>query len=452
MRAAAERIAEKLRSAGHEAYFVGGCVRDILLGARPKDFDVVTSARPAEVAELFDDTREVGKIFGVMLVVEGGFSIEVTTYRTEWGYSDGRRPDGVEFSDAEHDVMRRDFTVNGLLLDPATDKVIDRVGGEADLRARVIRTIGEPADRFGEDALRLLRAVRFAAGLGFEIEPRTRAALEGLAHTVSRVSAERVRDELALTLTGGGSARGVRLMAETGLLEVILPEVAAMRGVEQPQEFHPEGDVFEHTLLMLEHMDRSSRERIEVTFPFALAALLHDVGKPVTQTRTDRIRFNEHAPRGAEIAGAVCRRLRMSARQVALVVELVGDHMRFTMVKRMREAKLRRFFRRESFPLHLELHRLDCVASHGKLEGYDFCRSGYAQILEDERNRPPEPLITGRDLLEMGYAQGPVIGGILEAVEDARLEGEVSTSQEAREFVRKRLPPDGADGRGDRGD
>jgi len=449
MRSAAERIVEKLRSAGHEAYFVGGCVRDILLGSQPKDFDVVTSARPEEVTGLFDETREVGKAFGVVLVVESGCRIEVATYRTEWGYSDGRHPDGVEYSDAEHDVLRRDFTVNGLLLDPATGRVIDHVGGRADLESCLVRTIGVPVERFGEDALRLLRAVRFAARLGFEIEPGTLAALEELAPTISRISAERVRDELAVILAGGGSARGVRIMAETGLLEAILPQVAAMRGVEQPEAFHPEGDVFEHTVLMLEEMDRSSRDHVEVTFAFGLAVLLHDVGKPPTQTRTDRIRFNEHAPRGAEMAGAICRRLRMSARGAALVVELVGDHMRFAMARRMREAKLKRFFARESFPLHLELHRLDCTASHGKLETWEFCRSGHAELLAAGASRLPEPLLTGDDLIEMGYPQGPTIGKILEAVEDARLEGRASTPEEARRLVREKFPhagPTGATG------
>jgi poly(A) polymerase len=426
LRRNAERIVRTLRDAGHEAFFAGGCVRDLVMGARPNDYDVTTSATPDEVMVLFGKTVPVGAAFGVVLVILGGREYEVATFRTEGGYSDGRHPDRVAFSTAEEDVRRRDFTINGLLYDPVKDEVIDYVGGRADIERRVVRTIGDPDERFAEDRLRLIRAVRFAARLGFEIEAATLEALVRLAPTVTRVSAERIRDELLKMLVGPNRGLALRLLHETGLLTAILPEVEAMAGVAQPDEFHPEGDVFEHTVLVLDALEAPNAVR-------ALAALLHDVGKPPTYTEADRIRFNNHDVVGAELADAICKRLRLSNEMRENVVDIVRNHMRFMHAPGMREAKLKRLLRRETFDDELAVHKADCVASHGDMTVYDF-------LVEKQAELPPEvtkpaPLISGHDLIAAGYEPGPLFGEILEAVEDAQLEGRLTTRDDAMAWV-----------------
>jgi poly(A) polymerase len=429
--ALAGRVVERLRAAGYQAYLVGGCVRDLLLGRNPEDYDVATDARPERVVEMFPGALLVGAHFGVVLVREGGAEVEVATFRSDHSYGDGRHPLSVEFeTDPRQDVIRRDFTVNGLLLDPATGQVLDHVGGRADLEARLIRAIGDPLRRFAEDHLRMLRAVRFAARLGFEIEPRTFEAIRVLRGRIRAISAERVRDELVRILVEGGARRGFELLDSSGLLVEILPEVAAMKGVEQPPEFHPEGDVWVHTLLMLEQMKNP-------TVTLAAAVLLHDVGKPPTFRVADRIRFDGHAEAGAEMACEILRRLRFSHDDIRQVEALVRNHLRFKDVRNMRESTLKRFLRLDRFEEHLELHRLDCLASHGYLDNYDFVREKLA-LTPPEVLAPPR-LITGEDLIARGYSPGPAFGRILRAVEDAQLEGKLASREDALAYVQGRF-------------
>jgi poly(A) polymerase len=441
----ARRIVARLRAAGHQAYLVGGCVRDILLGGEPGDYDVATDARPERVLELFPRAQFVGAHFGVALVREDGAEVEVATFRSDHSYLDGRHPVAVEFeSDPRQDVLRRDFTVNALLLDPASGEVLDFAGGRADLALRQIRAVGDPARRFAEDHLRMLRAVRFAARLGFTIEEKTFEAIRELHSRIRAISAERVRDELVRILTEGAARRGFELLDATGLLGDILPEVAAMKGVEQPPEFHPEGDVWTHTLMMLERMRNPS-----VTL--AMGVLLHDVGKPRTFRVADRIRFDQHAEVGADMAVEIMQRLRFSNSETRRVEALIRNHLRFKDVRNMRESTLKRFMRMEGFDEHLELHRLDCAASHGWLDNYDFIQRKLAE--QPPESLKPPPLITGDDLIAAGYTPGPAFARILRAVEDAQLEGSLADSGEALEFVRSRfaapggeelMPPDGS--------
>jgi len=431
LRDKAQRVASVLREAGHIAYFAGGCVRDQVRGVAPKDYDIATDARPDRVRALFPKTVPVGEAFGVILVVSEGSSFEVATFRKDADYTDGRHPTSVRFCDAREDALRRDFTMNGLFQDPFTGGIVDYVGGQADIRDRVIRTIGDAEARFLEDRLRMLRAIRFHSTLDFEIEPGTRQAIRELAPEIRAVSAERIRDEILRILTGPGPGRGFEALAETGLLREILPEVDRMRGTPQPPEFHPEGDVWTHTLMMLEALEDPSPE-------LALGVLLHDVGKPLTLTREpdDRIRFHGHDDVGAEVASAICHRLRLSNEQVRRVEGLVRDHMKFISFPRMREAKQRRFLARDHIEDHLELHRVDCLSSHGRLETYDSCR----KKLEELRDEPilPPPLINGDDLIELGLEPGPVFSEILREVQDAQLEGRLVTREEALEMVRRR--------------
>ena len=430
----AKSIISRLVAAGHEAYIAGGAVRDLILGRSVGDLDVATSADPDAIESLFSVTIPLGKRFGVMIVVANGISYEVATFRAEGEYSDGRRPDRVEFVDACTDVQRRDFTVNGLLLDPSSGEILDYCEGRKDLEAKIIRTIGKPADRFGEDKLRLIRAVRFAGQLGFQIEADTWDELKTQAGDIERVSQERIRDELLKMLTAEHAGRGLRLLLESGLLVVILPEVAAMVGVEQPPEFHPEGDVWIHTCLMFRLVSDPSET-------LALGMLLHDIGKPLTYSVRDRIRFDRHAEVGADLAARVCRRLRVSNQQLRTVVELVRQHLRFIDVQQMRESKLKRFLRQESFDEHLELHRVDCLASHGDLTAYEFCRQKLEELSEEEIK--PPPLVTGHDLIALGLDPGPIFGELLSAVEDRQLEREFKSREEALEWVRKEISPDG---------
>jgi len=433
-RDAAAEIVRRLREAGHEAFWVGGCVRDLLRGEAPADYDIVTSARPEEVRGLFPRTIPVGERFGICLVVEGGAPYEVATFRTEADYDDGRHPSQVAFATAEEDVRRRDFTINGLLMDPETGRIIDHVGGLRDIEQRIIRTIGDPEERFAEDHLRMLRAVRFAATLGFSIEPLTFAAVRQRAAMIMRISAERIRDELSRLLTGGAARRGMELLSESGLLIEIIPEIHALRGVEQPPVFHPEGDVWEHTLRMIALLpkpDGKADPRL------AWAVLLHDVGKAVTRSDDAAgTHFYGHVQRGEEIAAAILRRLRFSREEMETILDLVRGHMLFMNVREMRPNRLKRLLRTPDFALHLELHRLDCLGSHGLLDHYTFCKQKLGEYPEEEL-RPPR-LLTGLDLIGMGFAPGPVFKEILRAVEDAQLGGEIADAAEARELVRMR--------------
>lgn len=439
-RVAARRVVRRLREAGHEAWFVGGCVRDELLGREPKEFDVATSAEPDTVERLFPQSFPKGKAFGVIGVIDAAGPVtEVATFRSDDAYVDGRRPTGVRFSTAEVDAQRRDFTVNGLFMDPDTRQVVDHVGGLADLDARVLRAIGEPLERFREDKLRMLRAVRFATTGPFEIEPRTWEALCAMAGEIRVVSAERIREELSRILTSGRSAHGFRLLHASGLLRAVLPEVAALEGVEQPPQFHPEGDCWVHTLLTLEHFDRSPPHRLEM----GLAALLHDVGKPPTYRVADRIRFDGHDRVGAGMTEEILRRLRYPNELTQRVVDLVARHMAFTQIREWREAKLRRFLTDERAGEHLELHRIDCLAAHGKLDTLAWCREQRARFLAE----PPKPprLLSGDDLIAAGYAPGPGIGKVLASVDDLRLEGRLTSREEAIAWALSHLPPPAGD-------
>ena len=430
----AEKICGVLRDAGHQAYLVGGCVRDLVLGREPADYDVATDALPERVQQLFPDSIAVGAQFGVIIVPEGSVQVEVATFRSDVGYSDGRHPDRVTYARSpEEDVRRRDFTINGLLLDPRTGEVLDFVGGRDDLRAGLLRAIGEPGLRFREDKLRMVRAVRFAARLNYAIEPATLAALRRLAPQVTQVSAERLRDELTKLLTEGAARRGFELLDETGLLTIVLPEAAKMKGVEQPPQFHPEGDVWIHTRLMLEKLAAGSSPTL------AWGVLLHDVGKPPTFTPAastgDRIRFDEHVEVGTRMAEEICRRLRFSNDDTEQVAALVANHLRFKDVFEMRPSTLKRFVRLPRFEEHLELHRLDCLASHGVLDAYQFVQ----RFLEETPLAQVRParLVSGDDLKQMGFAPGPQFREILRAVEDAQLDGRLASRAEALAFIRQ---------------
>lgn len=432
----ARHVVAKLKSSGYQAYFVGGCVRDLLLGGQPKDYDISTDARPEQITALFSNSGLVGAHFGVVLVREHGAQVEVATFRSDHAYVDGRHPAGVDFeTDPRQDVLRRDFTINALLLDPDRDAVLDFVGGRDDLRDRIVRAIGDPEVRFGEDHLRMLRAVRFAARLDYQIDAATFDAIRRLHGLIQSVSAERVRDELVRILTEGGARRGFELLDEAGLLSEILPEVAAMKGVAQPPEYHPEGDVWTHTLLLLERLRNPSPT-------LALGALLHDVGKPPTFRVAGRIRFDGHVEKGVEMAVGILTRLRFSNDEIRQVIALVANHMRFKDAPQMRTSTLKRFLRLENFPEHLELHRLDCVASHGHLENYQLVRQKMQELPPDELK--PQPLITGDDLIAAGYRPGPAFARMLAAVEDAQLESKAHSREDAMALVRAQFRiPDG---------
>lgn len=467
----AAEIVRELRARGHQAYFAGGCVRDLLLGREAADYDVATDATPHEVMQIFPQTFAVGAQFGVVLVPmseemdrkdkvpsqtsshtssETGGSqmddnaarskstVEVATFRSDVGYSDGRHPDEVRFSKSpREDVERRDFTINGMMLDPATNEVLDFVGGRADLAAGIVRAIGDPERRFSEDKLRMLRAVRFAARFGYEIDPATFAAIQRLAPQIHQVSQERVREELTRMLTEGRAQRAFQLLDETGLLEQVLPEISRMKGVEQPPHYHPEGDVFVHTLLLLAKLSAGSSGSISKTL--AWGALLHDVGKPPTfRVAPDRIRFDGHVEIGVKMAAEICRRLRFSNGDTDQILALVDNHMRFGDVLRMKESTLKKFLRLPEFEEHMELHRIDCLSSHGLLDAYDYAREKL-HSLPPEAIRPT-PLVTGRDLIEAGYEPGSLFKEILSAVEDAQLEGRLTSRAAAMDFVRREFP------------
>jgi len=431
-RQAASDIVRRLRDAGFAAYLVGGCVRDIVMGNEPKDYDIATSAEPAQVAEMFPESLMVGAQFGVVIVPRKEGNVEVATFRSDGVYTDGRHPDRVEYArSAEEDVRRRDFTINGLLYDPAEDRVIDYVGGQADIRRGRISTIGDPYKRFSEDRLRMLRAVRFAARFSFELDSAVADAIRKLASEIRTVSAERIRDEILKILTEGHARRGFELLDDTSLLQQVLPEVKAMQGVEQPPQFHPEGDVWTHTLMMLDGLKSP-------TPTLALGVLLHDVGKPRTFVVRERIRFDNHVEVGARMAEEICKRLRLSSQDTERVVELVRHHLRFKDFPQMRRSTQLRFLRMDGFSEHLELHRLDCLASHRNLENYQLARQMLGKITEKEIR--PARLLSGKDLIRDGYMPGPLFKQILQAVEDAQLEGEIHTREDALHLVRQRFP------------
>jgi poly(A) polymerase len=440
----AKRIAGVLRDKGYQAYLAGGCVRDLVLGREPADYDVATSATPDVVLGMFERTFAVGAHFGVVLVAPRGenehFVTEVATFRSDAAYSDGRHPDAVRYtSSAEDDVQRRDFTINGLLLDPIGGianpraAVIDHVGGLADLDAGIVRAIGRPELRFEEDRLRMLRAVRFAARFGFELEPATFSAIRSLAARIHAVSRERIRDELTKMLTEGRARRAFELLDSTRLLAQVLPEIERMKGVEQPPQYHPEGDVWIHTLMLLEQLEPCCSSTL------AWGALLHDVGKPPTFRRApDRIRFDGHVEVGMAIAAEICRRMRFSNDETHQIVALVEHHMRFADAPQMKPSTLKRFFRLSGFDEHLSLHRMDCMAAHRRLENYEYVRERW-QSTPEEDVRPPR-LLTGRDLIGAGYQPGAQFREMLQAVEDAQLEGAITTAHEALDLVRARFP------------
>ncbi|PYP90567.1 MAG: phosphohydrolase [Candidatus Angelobacter sp. Gp1-AA117] len=434
----ATRIVQQLRQAGYSAYLVGGCVRDLLLGREPGDWDITTSATPQDVMRLFPETYAVGAQFGVVLIPirrdtpEGGkdnYSIEVATYRSDGIYSDGRHPDQVQFSkEASTDVQRRDFTINGLLLDPVSGEVLDYVGGHEDLQRGIIRTIGDARQRFMEDKLRMLRAVRFTARFGYSIDERTFSAILELRAQIHQVSNERIRDEILKMLTEGHARPAFELLDQTGLLREVLPEIERMKGIRQPPQYHPEGDVWVHTLMLLEGLQPNCSKTL------ALGTLLHDVGKPPTfRVAPDRIRFDQHAEVGTKMAEEICHRFRLSNDEIEQVSALVANHMRFGDVKKMKESTLKRFFRLPQFEEHLELHRLDCLSSHRDLSLYEYAKEKLHSTPEEQIR--PKPLLTGDDLIAAGYKPGPQFKELLTAVEDAQLEGAISTREEALSLV-----------------
>jgi tRNA nucleotidyltransferase/poly(A) polymerase len=428
-RDAALELARRLSAAGHEALFAGGCVRDRLLEREPKDFDIATSARPEQVLKLFPGSNEVGAHFGVVIAKHRGQHVEIATFRTDGCYRDGRRPESVTFSTPEEDAQRRDFTVNGLFERPASGEVIDHVGGVADLRAGVLRAIGDPVARFTEDGLRLLRAVRFSTVLGFEIEPVTLAAIRQCAHLLERISPERIRDEFSKIMTSARRRRGVELMVETGLMEHIVPEFLKTIGCEQPPEWHPEGDVYTHTCIMLEMLDP------DATLELCLAVLLHDIAKPPCQTFEDRIRFNGHDAMGAEMADAILRRLRYPNDLIAAVVPMVARHMQFMNVQQMRTAKLKRFMASPTFPEEMELHRVDCASSNGFTDNYEFLQAR-AEEFAAEPLIPPA-LVTGRDLIQLGLKPGPRFREILDTIQTEQLEGRILDREPALAYLKE---------------
>jgi poly(A) polymerase len=456
----ATNIVRTLRERGHQAYFAGGCVRDLLLRRESADYDVATDATPQQVMQIFPRTLAVGEQFGVVLVpfsrpeasLTGEDSclskdagsrrstgaVEVATFRSDVGYSDGRHPDEVRFTnDPREDVQRRDFTINGMMLDPLVvdpaNGVLDFVGGRDDLKAGIVRAIGDPERRFTEDKLRMLRGVRFAARFDYKVDPATFSAMQHFAPQIGQVSHERVRDELTKMLTEGRAQRAFQLLDQSGLLREVLPEISKMKGVEQPPQYHPEGDVFVHTLLLLDKLPAGSSKTL------AWGALLHDVGKPPTfRVAPDRIRFDGHVDIGVKMAAEICRRLRFSNDETDQILALVDNHMRFGDVLRMKQSTLKRFLRLPDFDEHMELHRLDCLSSHGMLDAYDYVR-------EQLRSTPaeamrPEPLITGRDLIAAGYEPGPRFKEILAAVEDGQLESRLTSREAAMEYVRREFP------------
>lgn len=433
LRAIATEIVRRVQAAGFTAYFVGGCVRDQLLGKEPHDFDITTDARPDDIERIFPRTIPVGRQFGVMIVLESGHQFQIATFRAEANYRDGRHPETVQFADAIADARRRDFTVNGLYLDPITNQIHDWVGGAADLRTKILRTIGDPQERFSEDHLRLLRAVRFAAQLGFEIEPATFAAVKANAAKILTVSAERIREELLKLFRPPHAARGLDLLRDSGLMDHVLPELSATVTCEQSPPHHPEGSVFNHLRLMLSHLPPDAPESLPWTI------LLHDIAKPVTAARhpvNGQITFYGHEKVGAEMTETILQRLRFPRKQTEEIVECVLHHMQFKDVRQMRKATLRRLLMRETFPLELELHRIDCLGSNGNLEHFEFMKAEAAALAQQPTLRPP--LLTGEDLKQLGISPGPAMGELLTELREKQLADELADADQARAWIKSR--------------
>ncbi len=430
LKTAAVATAQRLLDAGHTTYFAGGCVRDSLLGKEPKDYDIATAATPTQVQAIFPKSDAIGEHFGVILVKEKPAAFEIATFRNDGSYKDGRHPESVTFSSPEEDAQRRDFTVNGLFQHPQTGEIIDFVGGQADLQSKVLRAIGDPVKRFQEDALRLLRAIRFATVLNFEIEPSTWTAIEDNAHLLEKISTERIRDEFTRILIAPDKARGFDLLTQSGLMRYIVPEVYDLIGCEQPPQWHPEGDVYTHTRIMLEML------KGEITPELSLAVLLHDIAKPATYTfdqADQRIRFNGHDRVGAEMAEVILRRLRYSNKTTEDVTVMVRNHMNFMNVQNMRTAKVKRFMARPTFEQEMELHRVDCASSNGLTENYDFLREKAREFAAEPLI--PEPLVTGKDLIDLGLRPGPDFKAILNTIETEQLEGKLKSREEALQFL-----------------
>ncbi len=425
----AAEIVRELKSRGFIAYFAGGAVRDMLLGKPSKDIDIVTSAKPDQVVKIFPHSYEIGAAFGIINVVFDGIPFEIATFREERGYLDGRRPTEVEFTEnPETDALRRDFTINGMFYDPVDGRIYDFIGGRDDLSKGIVRTIGKAEDRFSEDYLRILRAVRFCVRFGYELSEDVGPAVSKLVGNLNILSAERIRDELNKMLAGPEPDRALKMMMEMGILEEVLPEIAAMSGVTQHHEYHPEGDVFEHTVLMLSHMAFPDTE-------IAWSILLHDVGKPLTKTMGDDgvEHFYTHEKKSAELAENILKRLRFPAKNIANIVHAVRQHMRYAHVQEMRPAKWKRLIAEETFPLELELHRIDCISSHGLMNSFTFLLDRMNE-LANEIKLPP-PLVSGKDLIALGMRPGPEFGEILENIADLQLEGKISTREEALEQI-----------------
>jgi poly(A) polymerase len=431
--AAARLIVERLRARGFEALYAGGCVRDQLLGLTPHDYDVATNARPEQVEALFPRTVPVGVQFGVIIVLEQGAEIQVATFRGDGTYHDGRHPESVRFTDAEGDAARRDFTVNGLFFDPIEERILDFVEGRRDLESRLLRAIGDPSERFAEDKLRLLRAVRFATTLGFEIDPDTWREILVWSPEIHAVSAERIRDELVKILLSPNRLRGFDLLDESGLLRQVLPEMEALKGCDQPPEFHPEGDVFVHTRLML------SMLAPDASLPLVLSVLFHDIGKPATRVvdETGRIRFNGHEGVSAGMTLRLLQRLRFPNEVIDAVIPSVRLHMSFKDVPNMRVATLKRMMARPTFEEELELHRVDCLASHGMLDNHAMLIAKREEFGREPLI--PQPLITGHDLIALGMKPGKHFAEILQAAQTRQLEGSLTSREEALEWIKSTL-------------
>ncbi|NWK56225.1 CCA tRNA nucleotidyltransferase [Verrucomicrobiaceae bacterium N1E253] len=436
LQTAAHRIARRLIDDGHTTYFAGGCVRDALLEKTPKDYDLATSATPDEVQALFPKSNAIGAHFGVILVKEAEYFFEIASFRHDGSYTDGRHPDSVTFSTPEEDAQRRDFTVNGLFQDPLSGRIIDYVGGQNDLKTKTLRAIGEPSQRFQEDALRLMRAIRFATVLNFEIEPSTWQAIHDHAELLGQISKERIREEFVRILLAPSRARGFELLTQSGLMHHIIPEVYDLIGCEQPPQWHPEGDVYQHTRIMLDMLKQEPSEAL------ALAVVLHDIGKPATYSydpAEDRIRFNGHDRVGAEMSESILRRLKCSNQTIEAVQAMVANHMNFMNVQKMRTAKVKRFMARTTFEDEMELHRVDCASSNGLTDNYDFLRLKEEEFAAEPLI--PTPLVTGKDLIDLGLTPGPHFKEILASIQTEQLEGRLHDREQALEWTRKSLMP-----------
>jgi len=432
-------IVQTLSEHGFVSFYAGGCVRDALLGRDYDDIDIATDARPGEIIPLFNRTVQVGAHFGVVKVIMGGKEYDVAAFRSDGEYIDGRHPEKVTYSSPEEDAQRRDITINGMFYDPVNDKVVDFVGGREDLKKGIVRSIGDPEKRIGEDRLRMLRIIRFAGTLGFDIDPETYRVVQDMKGEITDVSVERITEEFSRMLGGDRPADCVELLLGSGFMTEIVPEVMEMKGVEQPPQFHPEGDVLEHTLLMLRLFQEEIPNRFRSSLIISLAVLFHDIGKPLTFTRTDRIRFSGHCVKGSRLARGIMKRLRFSNHIIEQVCDLILQHMKFMEVENMRESTLKRFLRQDHFDDHLILHWLDCMGSHRDMTAYNFCVEKRDIFRQEERTFRPPPLISGHDLINEGYTPGSLFKEMLEYAEDCQLEGKAGTKEEVLEYIRERF-------------